>query len=193
IIRVHISPSGMLSKVLNNYIRNLAHASMFSDTNDVHANKHITQPRTQGNKTVSMHPDHCNYPRGFCLNPRPRKRVCSQISQPPQIAPPVALENLFGDSLTSLEALGLRIPPSLPVRADEVIETAQCLLLAQGGHFAAESQCPLSGVKQRTSHFDCSRLLMILSWLALLANLRRDRYASMPRRIGQEPNLFHRW
>ena len=42
IIRVHVSPSGMLSKVLNNYIRNLAHASVFSDTNDVHANKDIT-------------------------------------------------------------------------------------------------------------------------------------------------------
>src|SRR5262249_48127420 len=64
-----------------------------------------------------MHPDHCNYPRGFCLNQRPRNRVCSKISRPPQIAPPVALENLFGDSLTSLTALGLRIPPSLLVRA----------------------------------------------------------------------------
>jgi len=42
IIRVHVSPSGMLSKVLNNYIRNLAHASVFSDTNDVHANEYIT-------------------------------------------------------------------------------------------------------------------------------------------------------
>jgi hypothetical protein len=42
IIRVHVSPSGMLSKVLNNYIRNLAHGSVFSDTNDVHANKYIT-------------------------------------------------------------------------------------------------------------------------------------------------------
>jgi hypothetical protein len=42
IIRVHVSPSGMLSKVLNNYIRNLAYANVFPDTNDMHANKYIT-------------------------------------------------------------------------------------------------------------------------------------------------------
>ena len=32
----------MLSKVLNNYIRNLAHANVFPDTNDMHANKYVT-------------------------------------------------------------------------------------------------------------------------------------------------------
>jgi hypothetical protein len=42
IIRVHVSSPGMLSKVLNNYIRNLAHANVFPDTNDMHANKYIT-------------------------------------------------------------------------------------------------------------------------------------------------------
>jgi hypothetical protein len=41
IIRVHVSPSGMLSKILNNYVRNPAHAKVFPDTNDMHANKYI--------------------------------------------------------------------------------------------------------------------------------------------------------
>jgi hypothetical protein len=57
--------------------------------------------RTQGNKTVSMYPDHCNYPTGFCLYPRSPKRVCRKTSQPPQLARSVALETLFDDILTS--------------------------------------------------------------------------------------------
>jgi hypothetical protein len=32
----------MLSKVLNNYIRNLAHANVLPDTNDMHTSKYIT-------------------------------------------------------------------------------------------------------------------------------------------------------
>ena len=42
IVRVHVSPSGMLSKVLNNYIRDLAHANVLPNTNDMHASKYIT-------------------------------------------------------------------------------------------------------------------------------------------------------
>jgi hypothetical protein len=37
IIRIHVSPPGMLSKVLNNHVCNLTHANL-SDTNDMHAN-----------------------------------------------------------------------------------------------------------------------------------------------------------
>ena len=32
----------MLSKVLNNYIHNLAHANMWPNTNDMHASKYVT-------------------------------------------------------------------------------------------------------------------------------------------------------
>jgi hypothetical protein len=35
----------MLSKVLNNYVCNLAHANVCPDTNDMHANKYITHAR----------------------------------------------------------------------------------------------------------------------------------------------------
>jgi hypothetical protein len=35
----------MLSKVLNNYIRNLAHANVLPDTDDMHASKYITHAR----------------------------------------------------------------------------------------------------------------------------------------------------
>jgi hypothetical protein len=38
IIRIHVSPPGMLSKVLNNHVRNLTHANVFPNTNDMHAN-----------------------------------------------------------------------------------------------------------------------------------------------------------
>jgi hypothetical protein len=42
IIRVHVSPPGMLSKVLNDYVCNLAHANVSPGTNDMHAIKYIT-------------------------------------------------------------------------------------------------------------------------------------------------------
>jgi hypothetical protein len=45
IIRVHVSPPGMLSKVLNNYVCNLAHANVSPGTNDMHAIKQITHAR----------------------------------------------------------------------------------------------------------------------------------------------------
>jgi hypothetical protein len=38
IIRIHVSPSGMLSKVLNDHVSYLTHANVSPDTNDMHAN-----------------------------------------------------------------------------------------------------------------------------------------------------------
>jgi hypothetical protein len=38
IIRIHVSPPGMLSKILNNHVCNLTHANVSPNTNDMHAN-----------------------------------------------------------------------------------------------------------------------------------------------------------
>src|SRR6516225_7901839 len=49
--------------------------------------------------------------------------------------------------------------PTRGLNSDVFHCTALCLLLAQSGHFAAEFQCPLSGVKQTSAKVGESPLL----------------------------------
>ena len=64
-------------------------------------------------------------------------------------------------NLTTAKTLGIEVPLGLMVRADELLDSDECLLLAQSRHPDRVGECPLSGVK-RTSPSVTPRLLLTL-------------------------------